>query len=469
MAREKTMLHTRRSFIEWISGATALAALKPAWLCSAEGEPFKEFGLKACGRLKPRPSLSIEASPLSVGYETLDRKHFDPTKTYAHAAQLGIKWARCQTGWARTEKTRGQYDFGWLDEVVDGLLKIGIQPWFNLGYGNPLYTPKADESAVGWVPVFDEAAMDGWKKFTAKTAEHFRGRVRHYEIWNEPNLTSFWKPGKADPAAYVELVKQTAPIIRERVPGSVIIGCALARMPQPYLQKCLEAGLAGHVDVVSYHPYREVPEKDYESDVRGVRELLAKHGGSHIKLWQGECGCPSQKGGAGALSKTEWNETRQAKWLLRRIVSDLRMEVDLTSYFLIVDLVGYRGSTNWKGLLRGSDYTPKPAYFAYQNLCALFDAATRKADLPLRVEGAADGDLITAAFQRRGQPLWLYWTPADLTMDVPPRKVRVMIGDKLTSPALLDPLSGTVYKINSFDTLPLTDYPLIIADEKMFS
>ncbi|MFA7005447.1 MAG: beta-glucosidase, partial [Verrucomicrobiia bacterium] len=446
----------------------ALAALTPSWLRADTANPFAGFGLAAAGKLKTRPSSAIKASSLSVGYETLDRQHFDPVKTYQHAAQLGAKWARCQTGWARTEKTRGQYDFGWLDEVVNGLLKIGIQPWFNLGYGNPLYTPKADETAVGWVPVFDEVAMGGWKKFTAKLADHFKERVRHYEIWNEPNLTGFWKPGKANAEAYVKLVKDTAPIIRQRVPDAVIIGGAFARVPMDYLKKCLEAGLAEHVDAISYHPYREMPEVGYEEDVRGVRELLAQHNGSRIKLWQGECGCPSQKGGAGALSKTDWNETRQAKWLLRRIVSDLRMEVELTSYFLIVDLVGYRGSTNWKGLLRGSDYTPKPAFFAYQNLCTLFDAEARKADLPVRVEGAGETTVVTASFQRRGSPLCVYWTPADLTKDVPAQKVKVTVGAKLNFPALLDPLSGRVYKITAFDALPLTDYPLIIADKTAF-
>lgn len=457
---------SRRCFLKWTAGSVALAALKPTWLWAGANDPFAEFGLVPTGKLKPRPSLSIKASPLGVGYETLDRQHFDPVKTYAHAAQLGVKWARCQTGWARTEKEKGHYDFRWLDEVVDGLLKIGIQPWFNLGYGNPLYTPQADATAVGWVPVFDKAAMDGWKKFTAKLAEHFKGRVRHYEIWNEPNITSFWKPGKPDAAAYTKLVKETAPIIRERVPQAVIIGGALAGVPLDYLKKCLEAGLAEHVDRISYHPYRAIPEAGYEGDVRRMRELLAQHNASHIKLWQGECGCPSQKGSSGALSQQDWTEERQAKWVLRRILSDLRLEIELTSYFLIVDLVGYRGKTNWKGLLRGTDYTPKPAYFAYQNLCALFDTDTRKANLSLEVTG--ETEVVTASFVRNGQPLYVYWKPADLTKDTPPQKVRVKISDKPQSPMLFDPLSGRIYKFRTFDNLPLTDHPLMIADKNVF-
>jgi polysaccharide biosynthesis protein PslG len=467
-------MRTRRSFIKTSAGALALTSMSPGSLWAADADSFREFGLRATAKLKPRPSARIVASSLSVGFETLDRQFFDPLKTFPHLAQLGVKWARCQTGWARTETTRGQYDFAWLDQVVDGLLKIGIQPWFNFGYGNPLYTPQADKTAVGWVPIFSEEAMEGWKRFTAKIAEHFRDRVRHYEIWNEPNLTGFWKPGKTEPARYVELVKQTAPIIRQQVPDATIIGGSLARMPQDFLQKCLAAGLAEHVDKLSYHPYREIPEKDYESDVKAFRGLLAQHGGARVKLWQGECGCPSKPGGSGALSKTDWNETRQAKWLLRRIMSDLQFEIELTSYFLIVDLIGYGGSTNWKGLLRGADYTPKPAFHAYQNLCALFDADTRKTDLPIKVEGPDIPSLRTVTFTRPSQPVYVYWRPADLVKDEPSRKVRVTIGDKalpLAKPILLDLLNGQYYEIGGakrvgdtwqFDSLPLADYPLCI-------
>ena len=465
-------MYTRRSFLKLSAGAVTLAMVQPSRVWANEEDRFAGFGLTPAGKLTSRPSLAITASPLSVGYETLDRQHFDPVKTYRYAAQLGVKWARCQTGWARTEKIRGQYDFGWLDEVVDGLLKIGIQPWFNLGYGNPLYVAGADETAVGWVPVFDPAALDAWKAFTGKIAEHFRDRVRHYEIWNEPNITNFWKPGKPDAASYVELVRQTAPIIRQHVPNAVIIGCGLSGTPLDYLKHCLEAGLVKYVDKISYHPYRPVPEANYGAEVTAMREALKQHEGAHIGLWQGENGAPSKKGGAGALHGLDWNETRQAKWLTRRILSDLRLEIELTNYFLIVDLIGYRGSANWKGLLHGEDYTPKQSYFAYQNLCTLFDADTRKADLPVHVENAGDANVMTASFLRRGQPLYAYWSAADLMSDAPVRKVRVEVGGKagaLTKPALLDPLTGQVYRISAFDTLPLADYPLIIAAESLFT
>ena len=465
---------TRRCFGQLGMGTAFAAALGPARLYAQESNVFKSCGLKPAGKFVTRPSSAIKASPLSIGYETLDRRHFDPAKTYEYAAKLGVKWARLQTGWARCETEKGKYDFSWLDETVDNLIKIGIRPWFNLGYGNPLYTPKADATAVGWVPVFDEEAMKAWLAYTARLADHFKDRVKHWEIWNEPNIKGFWKPGEPDAASYVKLVAQTSPLIRERVPGSVIIGIGLAGTSSGYVKACLESGLAKHVDKISYHPYRPIPEQGYDNDVAKFRDLLKEYGAPHIALWQGENGCPSKKGSAGALSQHEWNETRQAKWLLRRILSDLRQEVELTSYFLIVDLIGYRGKTNLKGILRGEDYTPKQAYFAYQNLCSLFDSETVRYRMkPFRLEGADGVQTCAAGFKRHGKPLVAYWAVADLMADTPAKQVKAVIGEHdlagMPKPELLDPLTGQRYAVQSLDTLPLADYPLILADSSVFA
>lgn len=433
--------------------------------------------LPVVGRVKPRPGKDIAASPLGVGFETLDRRHFDPERTYPYVARLGVKWARCQTGWGRTERTKCEFDFTWLDAVVDSLRSIGVQPWFNLGYGNRLYMPEApDEAAVGWAPVFSDEAKQAWLRYVDRIATRYADRVTHWEIWNEPNITNFWRPAKPNAADYVALVRMTAPEIRKRVPKAVIIGGAFAGMPIDYLKACLDAGLADLVDKVSYHPYRPVPEAGYEKEVKAFRDALARHNPS-VALWQGENGAPSVKGGAGALANLDWNELKQAKWLLRRILGDLRLGIELTSYFLVVDLVGYRGSTNYKGLLRGTSYTPKPSYFAYQHLCALFDAETRKADLAVEVEPTQQTTVMTAAFTRHGRPVYAYWAVADLMKEFSPGRITLRMptvpGVGIQKPVLIDLLAGSIHAVGPgsadaggmvFKDLPLQDYPLLLAD-----
>lgn len=447
-------------------------------------------GLELIGKVRPRPSSAIAASPLGVGFETLDRKMFDPERTYPHLARLGAKWARLQTGWCRCEPLKGQYDFGWLDAVVDRLRTLGIQPWFNLGYGNRLYTPETpDEFAVGWIPLGSEEARQGWLRFTRALAEHFRDRVKHWEIWNEPNHRNFWKPNEANPEQYVQFVRMTAPVIRRAVPGAVILGPTV--WGPAYFKRCFELGLGELVDKVSYHWYRATPEDKYEASIAECRHVLAQH---NLKqpLWQGESGCPSKPGSTGALGKYNWSEDLQARWVLRRTMNDLRLRIEMTSYFHTVDILYpdrkeagmvRLGGMNYKGLLRAEDYTPKPSYFAYQCLCALFDAQSQRADLPFDVahlpaESPLDqGALLKASFVRNRRSLHVYWLPLNLLKELPRQIADLTIpaasAGGLDSPVLVDPLQAAVYRLTRAERVqrawripgvPVADYPLIVTD-----
>ncbi len=487
---------TRRNFTRQCFaaiGGLSTAALLGQSRCILGNEPQRQL----LGKLVTRPATAIAASPLGVGFETLDRRMFDPDRTYEHLVRLGVKWARVQTGWARTETVRGKYDFAWLDAIIDDLRKTGVEPWFNVTYGNRLYTPDAaDESAVGWAPIHRDEAREGWRRFVRALAEHFRGRVRHWEIWNEPTEGWFWKPGKPSPAGYVDLVKLTAPEIRAAIPDSVLIGGALSGMPTEYLRGCLEAGIATHVDKISYHPYQLIPEKDYQKRVSAWREMIARYNPS-LALWQGECGCPSEEGGVGALSKHRWNEMRQARWLLRRTLNDLRLGLEQISYFHLVDQLKYSWASgpekdlaakeqkNLKasfGLLRGEDYTPKPSYYAYQVLCNLFDADTLRADLTMQFNVEPSGNkpveaekICSGCFVRRGYPLQAYWWPSDVQEDFAAQSIGLVLPGKdapLSRPVLIDPLRNEVFRLAgsqtagvwAFPSVPLTDYPMIITD-----
>jgi hypothetical protein len=468
------------------------------------------------GKIAPRSSKEIAASPLGIGFETLDRRLFDPEPTYELLEKLGIKWARIQSGWCRCETTKGEYDFAWLDKIVNRLLDSGIQPWMDLTYGNKLYQPDApNEFAMGWAPV-TETAREGWVKFVQAITKHFSDRIRHWEIWNEPNGT--WSPGGPSAAAYTELVKLTSPIIRANVPNAVVIGGVLADdypkqsfNAMPFFQDCVKAGMADHIDRMSIHPYFFIPEDGYAQDVEKMRSLLRQHKPS-LDLWQGECGAPSTPSLGSGLNGLAWNESRQSRYLVRRIINDLRLKIEQTSWFNTADQVDY--SVSWRadaklsenpaaakvnykadgtidapngiffGLIRVPGYTPKPAYFAYQNLCALFDSKTETADMPMQFAGDFKGSdpavsvekIEQASFVRGGCPLVAYWFPADVLKDTPAHQVDVTLtvksGLTLSKPVLVDPISGEVSKLEgkqtdgqwSFKALPLTDYPMLITD-----
>jgi hypothetical protein len=244
--------------------------------------------------------------------------------------------------------------------------------------------------------------------------------------------------------------------------------------------------MAAHVDRISFHRYKSNPDRGYAAEVRAAQALVERYKPG-LRLWQGESGAPSQPGGVGAMAPLKWTEEKQAKFALRRTLVDVSLGLELTSYFEIADLVGYRegtdqtGKTAYFGLLR-PDYTPKPAYFAYQRLCSLFDAETKATNLGVQFDGLHPAELAPAAlacatFQRRGAPMFAYWYSADLMSDPPPGRVSATLWHgsaiQMMKPVIIDPLTGSVLKPESPRKtggvwrmpLPVTDYPLIVTDQ----
>ena len=80
------------------------------------------------GRLEYKSAKDISFSRLGIGFEKLDRDAFNPENAYDKISKIGVKWVRIQSGWQKTEKEKGVYDFAWLDSQVDNLLSRGLTP-----------------------------------------------------------------------------------------------------------------------------------------------------------------------------------------------------------------------------------------------------------------------------------------------------------------------------------------------------
>ena len=87
--------------------------------------------LKKIGKVRAFSANEVDFSRVGIGFEKLDRAVFDPEKAYDKIAALGVKWARIQSGWQRTETEKGVYHFEWLDDIVDNLRRRGLVPWMN--------------------------------------------------------------------------------------------------------------------------------------------------------------------------------------------------------------------------------------------------------------------------------------------------------------------------------------------------
>jgi hypothetical protein len=446
-----------------------------------------QFGLRRVGVLKSRHSLSIDSSRCGVGCETLDRDLFDPGPVFPQMGELGVKWARLQTGWAKCERTKGEYNFTWLDEQVDSLISHGVQPWFCVSYGNPVYTTAAAEgyqAAVGQVPLGDVETEQAWVNYVEALVTHFKGRVTYYEIWNEPDIAAFWRNLPSTGATYARLFDLTAPSIKEVYPEAKIVaigmtGRALTPTGLAWVREFFQSTKdPGIIDVLTFHSYGYPPDRDYEEEVRRLQATVAEFN-PRIELWQGESGYPSIPSGAGARAYcNETSETIQAKWLSRHVLCNLDIGIGLVSWHQAIDLIGYRDPkmVNPKGLLRGSDASRKPSFYAYQRICSLFTGSVQPV---LRRWGAQSlgstrGHKVPGVKAYHfastiGDMLVAYWQEGTFGESLVHKPIRMQLEGDWGEALLVDLLSGNVYEVDGeatdagYDfTLPLADYGLVL-------
>ncbi|MBQ9325297.1 MAG: cellulase family glycosylhydrolase [Clostridia bacterium] len=459
--------------------------------------------LQKIGHLKAASAQEIGWSRLGVGFEKLDRKAFDPENAYQLVGDLGVHYVRLQSGWQRTEREKGVYDFAWLDAIVDRFLAQGQEPWIDLCYGNDLYTESAKTyyGAVGCPPIGSDEEKAAWACYVETLAAHFAGRVTWYEIWNEADGQWCWKHGP-NAAEFGDFTVETARAIRRADPKARVIGGVVSWIQMPFLKGMLDRGVGDAVDALSFHRYK-ADELSALQEIRAMRALINQYN-PKVAIIQGESGTQSDSRGAGALRGGSWTELKQAKYTLRHRLLDLSSEVLFTSQFSALDMVealngmvgdqkswldfGYFGllhaDFDEDGMASGT-YSPKMSYYAMQHLATLFRADVHPKDLPVlrrckespRVFGYDDSSsqFVMLGFERdSGAQAIAYWKAVDLMQETFEGTVSLEFGGETRDIRLIDLMTGDVYAIpenmitrtedgvTCLNHLPLTDSPLLI-------
>ena len=371
--------------------------------------------LKRIGTLRPRGVNEIHGSNWRLGCEILDRDYMNFDEYKEHVAPLGIKLVRLQGGWAKCEKEKGKYDFAWLDHIVDYLREQGVEAAIETSYGNPIYNGGGTIDLAAGFPSTEEG-LAGWDAWVDALTRHFRGRVRNWLMWNEPDIRPRDGSAKKTPEQIAVFNVRTARIVLKNIPDAKIAGLSLAQNRSEFFEACLKA-MGDDVklfDSFIYHGYAAAPESSYV-EVEKQKAVLAKYN-PNARMWQGENGCPSEMALKFALSRISWSEYSQAKWDMRRMLGDLGHDVP-SSVYTICDFPHTGREVNLKGLIRANEEKEviaiKRAYYAVQNVVSVFD------DTLERVKGSSfdagfgtkDGSISTYHYVKDGRlPLFVFWT-----------------------------------------------------------
>jgi MYXO-CTERM domain-containing protein len=112
-------------------------------------------------------------------------------------ADAGIGWVRFDLNWFQFEPSDNSYDWTIADRFVDKCDQLGIHVYFTISY-----TPSwavgaacndADPNWENWCRNAHPASQSYWTDFVTAVVQRYSGSVKHYGLWNEPNLGSFYR------------------------------------------------------------------------------------------------------------------------------------------------------------------------------------------------------------------------------------------------------------------------------------
>jgi len=396
----------------------SLRLLRLSWLIGVTSIPTQ-----AANEASPTPDATL--SPFGIGACNQTSQTLE--KWIPQMAAIGIANMRaCRTGFGDVEPEEGKWTWERLDRQL-AYADSQRMEFFGLLIGNPRWN-KLDPP--GSMPVHN---LPAWSAYVKEVVAHARGRIRYWEVWNEPpNFTG----RNQTPADYASLVVSACDAAKAADP-SCKVGLAAKSAHVNYLEQVIRAGAKDHFDYITLHPYEILgtvannsgTEPVFMNIVPTVRKMLAAQNPSRVDvpIFFTELGTDTRKG-----------TDIQAHALVKSYAMALAQGVACINWFQGMD-----GDSGPMGLL-ARDGTPRPAYTAMTQMIQALGSRPgylgwvllNQHEYGFMFQGATTTVLITWA--HKGAPV-----PVDFGQAV----------------QIVDPLTGTTRNASTHD---LTTAPILV-------
>jgi xylan 1,4-beta-xylosidase len=298
------------------------------------------------------------------------------------------------------------YNFSYVDQIYDGLLKNGVRPFVEISFMPKKLAFNPDALHPFWYKqnVSPPKSLERWDDLIRHFAQHLVDRYGidevsqwYFEVWNEPNI-DFWNGIPRD-KSYYELYAHTARMLKE-VNAKLRVG-GPATAAAHWVPEFLKYAADNHVpvDFVSTHGYADdTPEdmlgssENVPMDERVCRAVAKVRGEIKASF------TPSLP-----LFWTEWNvqgmhESRDTLFVGPGVANTIRQcdgASEMMSFWTFSDVfeeggVGPRPFIGQFGL-RAEGGINKPSYYAWGLLHQLGDQRIGNASKNAIVTKTADG------------------------------------------------------------------------------
>ncbi len=390
--------------------------------------------------------------PQSCGVQL--KTHNFTSGTLDEVHKLGFRVLRRGFYWSSIEKEKGVYDFSSYDAQMKQARRLGITVVGVLFGNNALH----EDDGQGGIQT--EAGRQGFAKFAAALAERYKAQNVLWEVWNEPNVSTFWrKNGKHNSkefaAEYSALVKAVAPVMRKADPNCFVMAGSVSNYWEPsyeWTESCFKNGiLKSGIRGWSVHPYGVKTPEEFAIGHARMRELLKKYGAPEFPILNTERGFAVKETAEGWSGGSKERAREFQAWhLVRQFMIDQLHGIPLTVWY------------EWDGKKFGisDEGGTCPAYKA----CQVMFEQMNGYQLVKRIPSDSELDYVLLFQNKTGKRKLVAWT-APLPGGTPDETVNHRVALELVKGSSVDivDLNGGVKKVPTDLQLELSGAPQYVS------
>jgi xylan 1,4-beta-xylosidase len=305
------------------------------------------------------------------------------------------------------------YNFAYVDQVYDGLLKNGIKPFVEISFMPKKLAFNPDALHPFWYKqnVSPPKSMERWDDLMTRFARHLVDRYGinevaqwYFEVWNEPNI-DFWN-GIPRKQSYFDLYDHTARALKAVSPRLRVGGPATsaAHWVDDFLKHTAAARVP--VDFVSTHGYAD----DTVQDMLGTNENIPMDDRVCLAVKKVRKQIQISSTPKLPLFWTEWNvpgamQARDTTYVgpaLANTVRECDGMVDMMSFWTFSDVFEEGGPMQRPFVgafgLRAKGGINKPSYYDFALLHELGEQRLSNPSNNVIVTKNKDGSLVIAAW-----------------------------------------------------------------------
>lgn len=219
---------------------------------------------------------SIWPSPFGIGGDHHTSQ--TPEKWIPQMAAIGIKVNRSiHMNWDAVEPREGQWEWAACDRQLQCMIDNGVETG-GIFLANPVWTRK-ENPGKGSVTLPSDN-LPAWSNYVSEAVKRYKGKIRVWEVWNEPpNFTG----SRQDATDYAKVVSAAYDAAKAADPDCRV-GLGVKSVHLNYLERAIKAGAKDKFDYVTVHPYEvkggvtrdEGTEAIFMNIVPSIRKMLAR-------------------------------------------------------------------------------------------------------------------------------------------------------------------------------------------------